>query len=94
MRKITRADIAEADFQDPETTGEGDLFRSDKGIEILLIEEDGFPLVEVRDEGGAPICVLEEGVPMEDDALSVLLWERIETFDAVIDRLAGPMPEV
>jgi hypothetical protein len=29
---------------------------------------------------------------MGDEAVSALLWERLESFDEVIERLAGPLP--
>ncbi len=94
MRRITRAELATTDLAGPVRTPEGDLFSSDLGLEILLREEDGFPIASLRGADGGEVLVEEEGAPMDPEALSALLWERLEEFDEVMERLAGPLPEV
>lgn len=94
MRRITRAELATTDLAGPVRTPEGDLFSSDLGLEILLREEDGFPIASLRGADGGEVLVEEEGAPMDPEALSALLWERLEAFDEVIERLAGPLPEI
>lgn len=92
---ITREELAGADLTGPDRTPEGDLFRSDVGVEVLLSEVDGFPTLSLRTREGAGVIVMdEEGAPLDEEALGALLWERLEAFDEVIDLLAGPLPEV
>lgn len=85
MRDISRADLLEADLSGPTPEGEADLFRSDRG----------FPVLEIRGDGGAPVRVVDEegGTRLDEEEVSVLLWERLEGNDAVIERLAGPLPD-
>jgi len=95
MQLIFRADLAATDLNGPERTPEGDLFRSDLGVEILLSEATGFPRLTLRAADGAAVRVTDaDGSALDEEALGALLWERLEAFDEVIERLAGPLPEV
>lgn len=95
MRIITREELARADLTGPSRTAEGDLFQADIGVEVLLSDENGFPVLTLREADGAGVIITgEDGAPLEEEAVSTLLWERLETFDEVIERLAGPLPEV
>jgi hypothetical protein len=94
MRDVTRAELAGAELSGPFPEAGADLFRTDAGFEVLLREVDGFPVLELRGSDGGQVRAVEaEGGPrMGDEAVSVLLWERLENFDEVIERLAGPLP--
>ncbi len=96
MQDISRASLLEAELSGPTPEGDADLFRSDRGFEVLLRELDGFPVLEIRGSGGAPVRVVDEegGTRLDEEEVSVLLWERLEEFDAVIERLAGPLPDL
>jgi hypothetical protein len=95
MRDIRRSTLTESELSDPVAEGGADLFRSDGGFEILLKEEGRFPTLELRGCDGAELRVIEDedGSALDEETVSTLLWERLETFDAVIDRLAGPLPD-
>lgn len=92
MPYIDLTELRSADLTGPELTEEGDLFRSDR-FELILKEVDGFPQITLRTRSGEVLQVLdEEGAELGEEDLSTLLWERLEVFDEVIERLAGPMP--
>lgn len=95
MRDIRRSTLAESELSGPIAEGGADLFRSDGGFEVLLKEEGGFPSLELRGSDGSGLRVIadEDGSPLDEEEVSTLLWERLETFDAVIERLAGPLPD-
>lgn len=95
MRDISRAALLEAELSGPTPEGEADLFRSDRGFQVLLRELDGFPVLEVRGSDGDQIRVVDEegGLRLDDEEVSTLLWEKLESFDAVIERLAGPLSD-
>jgi hypothetical protein len=95
MRDIRKSTLAESELSGPFPEGGADLFRSESGFEILLKEEDGFPSLELRGVDGAGLRVIDEedGSVLNEETVSTILWERLETFDAVIDRLAGPLPD-
>lgn len=95
MRDISRTALLEAEISGPTPEGEADLFRSDRGFEVVLRELDGFPVLEIRGDGGAPVRVVDKegGTRLDEEEVSVLLWERLEGVDAVIERLAGPLPD-
>jgi hypothetical protein len=95
MRDISRASLLEAELSGPTPEGDADLFGSDRGFQVLLREIDGFPVLEIRGADGDPVRVVDEegGTRLDDEEVSVPLWERLERFDAVIERLAGPFPD-
>jgi hypothetical protein len=94
MKHIPLSDISSADLTGPHPGPEGDLFRSDRGFEVLLRDHGSFPELELRASGGTGVRVLDEdGAEVGEEALSTLLWERLESFDEVIERLAGPLPD-
>ena len=95
MQDISRSEISGAELSGPFGQGDADLFRSESGFEILLKEEDGFPSLELRGANGAGLRVIddEDGSVLDEETVSTILWERLETFDAVIERLAGPLPD-
>ena len=95
MRDISRAALLEAELSELTPEGDVDLFGSDRGFQVLLREIDGFPVLEVRGTDGDPVRVVDEegGTRLDDEEVSTLLWEKLEGFDVVIERLAGPLSD-
>ena len=62
-----------------------DLLEADLSGPIPEREADLFRSDRVVDEAG--------GTRLDEEEVSVLLWERLEGVDAVIERLAGPLPD-
>jgi hypothetical protein len=92
MSSIQLTELRSGDLTGPVMTQEGDLFRSHQ-FEILLSDSEGFPQVTLRSPSGEALQVIdEEGAALGEEDLSTLLWERLEGFDEVIERLAGPLP--
>lgn len=91
---MTRAQLAGADLTGPEPGGEGDLYRSER-FEILIRMVGDMPDPILRMNGSEEVRILEEdGTELDPEEVSVLIWERLEGFDAVIELLTGPLPEV
>jgi hypothetical protein len=94
MRLLNMTELRSAELNGPFQDEDGDLFRSET-FDILLTEEEGFLTARLRAPDGAPVRVVDEtGSEVDEEALSTLLWERLEVFDEVIERLAGPIPEL
>ena len=91
MMEISRSAIAGAELIGPEVTEKGDVFRSPGHFEILLGERDGLPFVELRSPGGEILRVVgdHDKEPLDEVEVDRMLWERLEEFDHVIERLAG-----
>lgn len=94
MRPLNMTELRSAELHGPFADDAGDLFRSET-FDILLTEEEGFPTARLRAPDGVPVRVVDEtGSEVDEEELSTLLWERLEVFDEVIERLAGPIPEL
>ena len=92
MPSIQLTELQSADLTGPVPSEEGDLFRSYR-FDIVLTEATGFPQVTLQSPAGDALRVVDqEGDELEEEALNTLLWERLEVFDEVIERLAGPLP--
>jgi hypothetical protein len=96
MRKtIKMADIAQAEFDGPTHIDGSDLFRASGLFDIRLTWDADGPEMGVMGPNGEGLCVLEEdGTEMDPEEVQALIWERLETFDEVIERLAGPLPDL
>jgi hypothetical protein len=93
MSILNITELRSAEIHGPIPDDAGDLFRSEV-FEILLTEGEGFPTARLRGPDGAPVRVVDEtGSEVDEEELSTLLWERLEVFDEVIERLAGPIPQ-
>jgi len=91
---VTRVELADMALEGPIVTPDGDVFRSLTGIEILLSEADNNPTLSLRRSGGSRLEIVEEdGTGMDPEESEALLWEILEDFDDVMERLSGPIPE-
>lgn len=96
MRKtVTRADVAQAELEGPTRMDGFDLFRAKDLFDIRLTWDADGPEMGIRGPEGETIYVLEEdGTEVNPEEVQVLIWERLETFDEVIEGLAGPLPDL
>jgi hypothetical protein len=91
--KITREALLSAEIEGPFRVAGEDRFRAEKLFEIRLTGREDCPdLVLSGPDGGAIRVVDEDGTELGEEEVQVLLWERLEGFDEVIERLTGPLP--
>jgi hypothetical protein len=82
-----------ADLDGPLRVEGEDRFRSGDLFEIRLTGQQDCPDLVLTRPDGRPLQVAEEdGSRLGEEEVQVLLWERLEGFDEVIERLSGPLP--
>jgi len=90
---ITRAEFASGELEAPTRVNGEDRLRAGDLFEIRLTGPHDCPeLVLARPDGVLLRVVEEDGSDLDPEEVQVLLWERLEVFDEVIERLAGPLP--